>query len=47
MANKKKGLPQKEEDPQSLTDEECREYWEKDARTTNMLRFFKAVWEAV
>ena len=37
-----------EEECKPLTDEEFKEYQEKDARTTNkVLRFFKAIWEAV
>ena len=43
----KKELPV-EEECKPLTDEEFKEYQEKDARTTNkVLRFFKAIWEAV
>jgi hypothetical protein len=43
---KKKQLVEEECKP--LTDEEFKEYQEKDARTTNkVLRFFKAIWEAV
>ena len=45
---KKEEMIQEEEDPRPLTDEEFREYQEKDARTTNkVLRFFKAIWEAI
>ena len=48
MDNEKKELTQEKEDPKPLTDEEFEEYQEKDARTTNkVLRFFKAIWEAV
>jgi len=37
-----------EEECKPLTDEEFKEYQEKDARTTNkVLRFFKAIWEAI
>ena len=43
----KKGRPGKEE-CKPLTDEEFKEYQEKDARTTKkVLRFFKAIWEAI
>ena len=42
----KKDQPGEECKP--LTDEEFKEYQEKDARTTNkVLRFFKAIWEAI
>ena len=45
--NEKRELTQ-EEDPKPLTDEEFKEYQEKDVRTTNkVLRFFKAIWEAI
>ena len=48
MENKKKELTQEEEDPKPLTDEEFKEYQEKDARKTKgVLRFFKAIWEAI
>ena len=48
MENEKKELIGEEEDPKPLTDEEFKEYQEKDARTTKkVLRFFKAIWEAV
>ena len=48
MENDKKELIREEEDPKPLTDEEFREYQEKDARTTKkVLGFFKAIWEAV
>lgn len=41
-------LAQEEEDCKPLTDEEFKEYQEKDRRTTNIvLGFFKAVMEAV
>ena len=47
MENEKKELTQ-EEDPKPLTDDEFKEYQEKDARTTKkVLRFFKAIWEAI
>ena len=47
MENEKKELP-REEDPKPMTDEEFKEYQEKDARITKkVLRFFKAIWEAV
>ena len=40
--------PEEQEDCKPLTDEEFREYQEKDARTTNkVLKFFKVIWEAV
>ena len=40
--------PPMEEECKPLTDEEFKEYQEKDARTTNkVLRFFKAIWEAI
>jgi len=36
------------EECKPLTDEEFKEYQEKDARTTKkVLKFFKAIWEAV
>ena len=48
MENEKKTLIQEEKDPKPLTDEEFKEYQEKDARTTKkVLRFFKAIWEAI
>ena len=48
MDKDEKDLTQEKEDPKPLTDEEFREYQEKDARTTNkVLGFFKAIWEAV
>ena len=48
MDKDKRGLTQEKEDPKPLTDEEFREYQEKDARTTKkVLGFFKAIWEAV
>ena len=47
MENEKKELTL-EEDPKPLTDEEFNEYQEKDARTTKkVLKFFKAIWEAI
>ena len=43
----KKPVPEKE-DCRPPTDEEFKEYQEKDARTTRkVLRFFKAIWEAI
>ena len=37
-----------EEECKPLTDEEFKKYQEKDARTTKkVLRFFKAIWEAI
>ena len=48
MDNEQKELTQEEEDCRPLTDDEFREYQEKDRKTTNkVLRFFKAIWEAV
>ena len=48
MENEKKELIREEEDPKPLTDEEFKEYQEKDARTTKkVLKFFKAIWEAI
>jgi hypothetical protein len=48
MDNEKKEPTQEEEDCKPLTDEEFREYQEKDARTTNkVLKFLKAIWEAI
>ena len=48
MENEKKETTPEEEDPRPLTDEEFREYQEKDARTTKKVRrFFKAIWEAI
>ena len=48
MENEKKELPREEEDPKPLTDEEFKEYQEKDARTTKKVRgFFKAIWETI
>ena len=47
MDNEKKEVEEKE-DVEPLTEEEFKEYQEKDARTTKkVLRFFKAVWEAI
>ena len=44
----KKELTRKEEEPRPLTDEEFKEYREKDARTTKKVKgFFKAIWEAI
>ena len=38
----------REVDPKPLTDEEFKEYQEKDARSTKkVLRIFKAIWKAV
>ena len=48
MDKGKKELTQEKEDPKPLTDEEFKEYQEKDARTTKkVLKFFKAIWEAI
>ena len=48
MEDGKKERTQEEKDPRPLTDEELKEYQEKDARTTKkVLRFFKAIWEAI
>ena len=48
MDNDRKEPTREEEDCKPLTDEEFKEYQEKDARTTNkVLRFFKAIWEAI
>ena len=48
MDNEKKEQTQEEEDPKPFTDEEFKEYQEKDARITKkVLRFFKAIWEAI
>ena len=48
MENRKKELIEEKEEPRPLTDKEFREYQEKDARTTKkVLKFFKAIWEAV
>ena len=48
MENGKNELTLEKEDPKPLTDEEFKEYQKKDARTTNkVLRFFKAIWEAI
>ena len=47
MDNEKKEV-EKKEDVEPLTEEEFKEYQEKDARTTKkVLRFFKAIWEAI
>lgn len=38
----------RKENCKPLTDEEFKAYQEKDKRTTNkVLRFFKAIWEAI
>ena len=48
MENEEKELSQEEEDPRPFTDEEYKEYQEKDARTTKKVRrIFKAIWEAI
>ena len=48
MENEKKELKQEEKESRPLTDEEFKEYQEKDARTTKrVLKFFKAIWEAI
>ena len=48
MEEEKKELTQDKGEPKPLTDEEFREYEEKDARKTNkVLKFFKAIWEAL
>ena len=48
MENEKKELTQEKKDPTPLTDEEFKEYQDKDTRTTKkVLRFFKAIWEAI
>ena len=48
MENGNKERTQGKEDPRSLTDEEFKEYQEKDARKTKkVLKVFKAIWEAV
>ena len=48
MDNEQKELPREEEECRPLTDEEFKAYQEKDRKTTNkVLRFFKAIWEAV
>ena len=47
MEDEKKELS-REEGPKPLTDEEFKEYQEQDVRTTKkVLRFFKAIWEAI
>ena len=47
MENEKKELTE-EEDSIPLTDEEFREYQEKDARTTKkVMTIFKVIWEAI
>ncbi len=48
MNSDKKESTQEKEDCKPLTDEEFKEYQEKDARTTKkVFRFFKAIWEAI
>ncbi len=48
LENRGKEPVQEKEDPRPLTDEEFKEYQEKDARSTKkVLRFFKAIWEAI
>ncbi len=48
MGNEEKELSLKEETCKPLTDEEFKEYQEKDARTTKrVLGLFSAVWEAI
>ena len=48
MRNEEKEPTTKEETCKPLTDEEFKEYQEKDARTTNrVLGFFSAIWEAI
>ena len=48
MENNRKESIQEEEDCKPLTDEEFKAYQEKDKRTTKkVLRFFKAIWEAI
>ena len=48
MKNEKKEPTQEKEDPKPLTDEEFKEYQEKDTRTTKkVLKFFKAIWETI
>ena len=48
MEKENKELTQEKEDPKPLTDQEFKEYQEKDARTTNkVLKVFKAIWEAI
>ena len=48
MKNEEKEPSLEEESCKPLTDEEFKEYQEKDARKTNMvLGFFSAIWEAI
>ena len=48
MSNEEKELSSKEETCKPLTEEEFREYQEKDARTTKrVLGIFSAIWEAI
>ena len=48
MKNDRKKPVQEKDDCQLLTDEEFKAYQEKDKRTTNkVLKFFKAIWEAI
>ncbi len=48
MEEEKKEATLEEETVKPLTDEEFREYREKDARfTKKVLRFFKAIWKAI
>lgn len=48
MKNEEKESSLEEETCNPLTDEEFKEYQEKDARTTKrVLGFFSAIWEAI
>ena len=48
MENEEKELSLEEETCKPLTDEEFKEYQEKDARTTKrVLGIFSALWEAI
>ena len=48
MESEDKEQTQEEENCVPLTDEEFKEYQEKDARTTKrVLAVFKAIWEAI
>ena len=48
MEENRKETDPKEEDCKPLTDEEFREFQEKDQRTTNKVKkLFSAIWEAV
>ena len=48
MENEEKELSLEEETCKPLTDEEFKEYQEKDARTTKrVLGVFSAIWEAI